>query len=591
MPGLGILVQKSLRVGNWIVDPRLNSMSSDGRIVRLEPKIMGVLLCLAQHPDETLSKEQLFQAVWPNTVVTEDVLKRSIAALRRAFDDDARNPHIIETISKRGYRLVASVSALAPASAPAPPESAVADSIVVLPFANTSADPENEYFADGMTEEIIDALAQIQGLHVVARSSAFSLKGKNIDLRMIGEQLNVRTVLEGSVRKAENRLRITAQLVCVADGCHVWSERYDRELKDVFAIQEEIASAIVQSLKLTFPWREKQLVKTGTPSLEAYQSYLKGHALLYKRGPDISRALVCCQQAVGLDPNYALAWAELANCYTCLCWYGFATSQSTIPKAVEAARRAVALDSSLSEAHSALAIVALVGVWDRAEAEREFVRALELNPKNILARAWYACFYLQLCEGRMTDGMEQAKLALASDPLSAFAHAIYALTCIIAGRTADGVTIGRHAIEIDGESFLARWVMQMALLSSGQLDASVLAADSALAMSGRSPSSLALLAMALADLGRVNEADAIYCEMHARARRQYIQPTSLAFAAAAAAREEEAIRHAREAFEIHDPTSQSSFSGYFPLAARLYRYPRFRQIIADTGRSEWLRDQ
>ena len=313
-PRPGELAQKSLKVGSWIVNPSLNSMSCEGRTVRLEPKVMAVLLCLAQHPGETLSKGQLFQAVWPNIIVTEAVLKRCIAELRRAFDDDARNPHIIETISKRGYRLLAPVSAPAARTAPAPPESAVTDSIVVLPFANMSADPENEYFADGITEEIIDALAQIQGLHVVARSSAFSFKGKYIDLRVLGEQLKVRTVLEGSVRRADNRLRITAQLVSTADGYHLWSERYDREMKDVFAIQEEIAQAITQRLKLTFPWREKELVKTGTPNLEAYQSYLKGRALLYKGGSATSRALPWFRRAVEIDPNYALVWPAPLRC-------------------------------------------------------------------------------------------------------------------------------------------------------------------------------------------------------------------------------------------------------------------------------------
>jgi TolB-like protein len=574
-----------LRIGSWVVAPSLNSISSEDRTIRLEPKVMKVLLCLAQHPGETLSKEHLFQAVWPNIVVTEDVLKRCIAELRRAFDDDARNPHIIETVSKQGYRLLAPVSAAA--TQPAPLET---DSIVVLPFANMSADSENEYFADGITEEIIDALAQIQGLRVVARSSAFSFKGKYIDLRIVGEQLNVRTVLEGSVRRAGNRLRITVQLVSAADGYHLWSERYDREMKDVFAIQEEIAQAIAQRLKITFPWRGKPLVKTGTPNLEAYEAYLKGHTLLYKRGSAIPPALCSCRRAVDLDPNFALAWAALANCYTLLCWYGLAVPREFMPKATEAARRAVALDPSLAEAHSALAVTSLQYTWDRAEAEREFVRSIQLNPKDTQALNWYGCFYLQLSEGRLTEGMEQVKLALASDPLSGFTHALYALSCTIAGKTAESVDFGRRAVQLDSESFIANWCLQVALWSSGQFEASVEAGESALTMSGRHPWFMALVAVALADLGRVTEADALFCEMQARARRQYIQPTSLAFAAAAAAKEEEAIRYAREAFEIHDPSSQTFFSRYFAMSARLYRYPRFREIIEEMGRGDWLRD-
>jgi len=580
-------VQKSLKVGSWIVDPSLNSMSSEGKTVRLEPKVMGVLLCLAEHPAETLSKEQLFQAVWPNIIVTEDVLKRCIAELRRAFDDDARNPHIIETIAKRGYRLLAPVSV--PATAPVPQEEAVTDSIVVLPFANMSADPENEYFADGITEEIIDALAQIQGLHVVARSSAFSFKGKHIDLRIVGEQLKVRTVLEGSVRRADNRLRITAQLISTADGYHLWSERYDREMKDVFAIQEEIAQAIAQRLKVAFPWHGKPLVKTGTPNLEAYQSYVKGRALLYKGGSAIRRAVASCRLAVELDPNYALAWAALADCYTVLCYHSLADPREFMPKAVEAARRAVALDPSLAEAHSALAHTALC-TRDRAEAEREFARAVQLNPQDIQARALYAFGYLQISEGRLTEGMEQGKLVLASDPLSGYAHAMYALTCNLAGKTAESVEMSRRAVQLDSESFQANWVLQVILVSSGQFEASVAAGESALAMSGRHPWPMAWLAVALADWGKTGEAEALHLEMQARARREYVAPTSLAIAALAAAREDEMIRYAREACEIRDPSCATFFSRYFPFSPRLYRYPRFREIIAQMGRSDWLRD-
>jgi tetratricopeptide (TPR) repeat protein len=260
-----------------------------------------------------------------------------------------------------------------------------------------------------------------------------------------------------------------------------------------------------------------------------------------------------------------------------------------MPKAVEAARRAVTLDPSLAEAHCALAVTSFMYTWDRAEAEREFARAIQLNPKDIQALTWYG-FYLQLSEGRLTEGMQQGKLALASDPLSGYAHAMYALTCAIAGKTAESVEVSRRAVELDPESFLANWVLQGALLFSGQFDASVAAADSALAVSGRSPWCMATLAIALADCGKTRQADSLYFEMQARASREYVAPTSLAIAALAAAREDDVIRYAREACEIHDPSCTNLFSRYYPWASRLYRYRRFRELIAQMGRSDWLRD-
>lgn len=549
---------------------------------------MGVLLCLARHPGETLSKDELFQAVWPKTVVTEDVLKRCIAELRRAFNDDAREPHVIETISKRGYRLLAPVSKETAATRA---KATVSDSIAVLPFVNMSADPENEYFADGITEEIIDALAQISELRVVARSSAFSFKGKNIDLRIVGEQLSVRTVLEGSVRRADNRLRITAQLVNAADGYHLWSERYDREMKDVFAIQEEIAQSIAQRLKITFPWeQQKPLIRVGTPNLEAYQSYVKGRALLHKRGTALWRALACCQRAVDLDPNYALAWAGVADCHTLLGIYWLAPPHATMPKATEAARRAVELDSSLAEGHSALALASLLDGWDTAEAGREFVRAIELNPQDVVTRDSYAYFYLQLSERRLMEGMQQAKFALALDPHSGYAHAMYALTCLAPGKIPEGVDAARRAVELDPESFLAHWVLEVALSKSGQFEAAVAIAELALVMSGRHAIAMTMLAVTLADWGRPDEADAVYREVQARAHRDCVSPAFLALLACAAGREEEAIRHARRAFDVRDPNCQLAFSRCSNYGARLYRYPGFREIIAQMGRSEWLCD-
>jgi len=544
---------------------------------------MEVLLCLADHADEAVSKEDLVQAVWPDTFVSDDALKRCIFELRRVFEDDAREPRVIETISKRGYRLIAPVNRSAVAAPPTPTPSLTRDSIVVLPFMNISADQENEFFADGITEEIINALAQINELHVVARSSAFSFKGKHVDPRIVGEQLNVRTVLEGSVRKDGNHLRITVQLVTVEDGYHLWSERYDRELKDIFEIQDEIARSIASRLRLTLESKlHDTLVKTATKNLEAYSLYIKGRALLPRRGP-AAAYLDCFARAVGLDPDYAQAWAGLADSYTVLGYSGLVPPEASMPKSLEAARRAVALDPLLAEAHNALAMASLMGAWDKPTAEREFLRALKLNPRYIQARTWYAMYYLMFSEGRIAEAVGEAKLAMESDPLSSYAHTMYGFVSGYAGEHTQALRACRRAVELDSESYLARFALQEILRVSGQFDESIAVGELALSISGRHSWAMVFLALAFADCGRTADADAVYAEMLARARRQYIAPAPLAAVASASAREDDAIGHARDAFSRRDPECLFIFSPYAPIADRLYAYPRFRELLNEMG--------
>jgi serine/threonine protein kinase/tetratricopeptide (TPR) repeat protein len=458
-------------------------------------------------------------------------------------------------------------------------------SIAVLPFANLSMDPENEFLADGITEEIINALAQIERLHVAASTSAFSFKGKHAELRVIGERLNVRTILEGSVRRAGNSLRINAQLINVADGYHLWSERYEREMKDVFDVQDEIARTIADRLKVTFEGvGQEPLVKAGTKNPEAYQRYLKGRALLYRRGGAIPRAVECLEQAVSLDPEYALACAGLADSYTVLGYYGLARPEACMPKGMQAARRAVALDPSLAEAHTALAIASLMGAWNKAEAEREFLCALELNPRYLQARDWYALFYLQFAVGRLDEGVEQARQALNSDPLSSYANTIFGFTCCFAGRYAVGVQACERAVELDSESFVARWAHHFALHASGRFEEAAHAGELALAMSGRHHWVMANLAVTFADWGKPADAGALYAELAARGRRSFVSPSWLALAAAAAGLEDETIRHAREACEIRDPVAIAVFSKWWRFySMRLRAYPRFCELLAGTG--------
>src|SRR5216684_4994751 len=313
-----------VRFGVFELDPNVGELRKHGLRIRLQDQPLQVLQILLERSGQVVTREELQHRLWPsNTFVEFDKgIYNAIKRLRETLSDDAETPRYIETIPRHGYRFIGPVEQLAN-GAPAAPAAITTDSVVVLPFICLSADPEDEFFTDGITEEIINALAQLPQLHVVARSSAFSFKGKHIDPRVVGEQLKVRTILEGSVRRAGDCLRITAQLVDTADGFHLWSERYDREMKDIFAIQDDIARSIAERLMLALDRSEQEsLVRAGTKNLEAYQLYLKGRTLLYRRGGTILLAAECFERAVRLDTEYTLAWAELANAYSALGYYG-----------------------------------------------------------------------------------------------------------------------------------------------------------------------------------------------------------------------------------------------------------------------------
>jgi TolB-like protein len=570
-------LHRVVRFGAFEADLRSGELRKDGTRIRLQEQPFQILQALLERPGEIVTREELRLKLWPaDTYVDFDHgLNNAIKRLREGLNDSAENPKFIETLSRRGYRFIGPHD-ISPSSA------APQDSIAVLPFTNLSADPENEFFADGITEEIINALAQIEHLHVAARSSAFSFKGKYVDLRVIGEQLNVRTVLEGSVRRAGNRIRITAQLVNVTDACHLWSERYDREIKDIFEIQDEIARSIASRLKVTLEGVPRALVRPGTKNLEAYSPYVKGRALLYRRSALLPVAVEWFKKAVALDPEYALAWAGIADAYTVLAMYGFIHPETSRPKWQEAARRAVAADSSLAEAHCALAFGKLLFDWEKTTAEREFLSALELNPSYIQARDWYAVFYLQLAAGRLADGIAHAKLALESDPLSCYVNTMLSFAYLLAGEYAGAVRSAKRAVELDSESFLAWGALHLGLQLSGRFEEAVAAGQTAMAMAGRHPIATATVAVSLADSGKPAEAEAVYQELLARARREYVQPSMLAFAADAAARQDEAIQHVRQALAIGD-ASRCFLSSYWPLSPRLRRDSRIDRMLKENG--------
>ena len=464
---------------------------------------------------------------------------------------------------------------------PAHGEEGVERSIAVLPFVNMSGDPANDFFSDGMSEEIINALTQLRDLRVAARTSAFSFKGKNVDLREIGDQLGVATVLEGSVRHSGNRIRITAQLTSVADGYHLWSERYDRELTDVFAIQDEIANAIATKLRIAVD-RSAELVKPATGNVDAYSLYLKGRALELQRGPALISAVECFEQAVALDPAYAAAYAELAKSLLLLSQWGMRHPRETLVRASAASARALELDPTLDQVHVAHALLAFCVEYDREGAARAWARAVELDPADPEARALRAAYDLAYARGSFRDAVHEIEVAVASDPLNVNLRAHLALILGWAGDHVAAEREAQHAIKLGPNVFYAHWTLVHARALGPDPNAAVAAATAMLSTFGRHPWPMMALALASGAAGRRDMADAVYTELDARSRTEYVQPMVLAVAALGAGRREEVFHALREAVAIRDPFF-ALLAQYWPPLARARAEPEFVQILRGIG--------
>ena len=357
------------------------------------------------------------------------------------------------------------------------------NSIAVLPFANLSGELENEYFCDGLAEELLNTLAKIEDLKVAARTSAFSFRGKNANVNEIGRALGVQTVLEGSVRKSGNRLRITLQLVNTADGYHLWSERYDREMQDIFDVQEEITLAVVSALKVKLFGVEKAAVlKRYTDNTEAYQLYLKGCYFHDKFTEDgFKKSIECFRQAIDMDPNYAQAYAGLAGCYTVL-GLMYAPSKEAYPRAKEAALKALELDNTLAEAHCALASVKLFYDWDWPTAKREIQVAIQLNSNYADAHILY-CYYLMV-KGQLQECITEVKLAQELNPLSRFINTALVWALYLARQYDQAEEQCLKTIELDPDFPPLRTLLGRAYLMKGMYHEAITEFEKELNLSG-----------------------------------------------------------------------------------------------------------
>jgi TolB-like protein/cytochrome c-type biogenesis protein CcmH/NrfG len=393
-------------------------------------------------------------------------------------------------------------------------------SIAVLPFVNMSNDKENEYLSDGMTEEVINALANVDGLRVVSRTSSFAFKGKNLSIRRVGEELNVRAVVEGSVRRDGDRLRITAQLINVADDYHVWSKTYERELKNVFEIEEELARSIAQSLRPKLVSSEStNLVKRSTANMEAHDLYLRGRFLWQKRTPEsLTKAGAYFQQAVELDPGYALAYVGLAEARALLIEYGAAPSRDTLPKAKEAVRKALEIDERLAEAHGALGFLAIYE-FDWPTAERELRRAIELKPDEASAHHRYALVLTM--QGHCKDAQGQAEKASQLDPTSLVISAYVGITFYCARDYGRAIEQEKKTLELDPRFVVARNYLGLSYLGQGRYAEAVQELEKLEATNRY----IGDLGHAYGVAGQREKALRLLSELDARSRTEYVTPT------------------------------------------------------------------
>ena len=395
-------------------------------------------------------------------------------------------------------------------------------SIAVLPFTNMSSDPENEFFADGITEEIINALAQIEDVRVVARTSAFFFKGKQVDLRTVGESLKVTTVLEGSVRKSGNRLRIMAQLVSVSDGYHLWSERYDRELKDIFELQDEIARAIASRLKVTLGAnRQGPLVRVATKNLEAYQLYLKGRFHWNKRTPDgMGKAIEYFQQAIAKDPAYALAYTGLADAYNLASFLNAFPPREVMPKAKAAAAKASEIDNGLAEAYVSLAYASFTYDWDWIAAGSYFQQALAVNPSYVRTHAFYPLYLSSL--GRFEEAVATAKHNLDLDPASPAGSHVLAVQLYLSRQFDLAIQQCHKTLEMDPHYAVAYAVLGQAYASQGCNREAVPDLHKCLEVSRGGAPALALLGYVHARLGERDQAVRMLDQLEALSKRSFV---------------------------------------------------------------------
>ena len=560
----------TLRFGAFEVDFQAGELRRSGVRVRVQDQPFQVLTALLERPGQVITRDELRRKIWSTgTFVDFDQgLNKAMNRLREALGDPANIPKFIETLPRRGYRFIARVERKI-------------NSIVILPLENLSGDPAREYWAEGLTDELITRVAQIVDLRVISRTSAMRFKHSPKAPSELGRELGVDAMVEGSVVLSDRRVRIRIQLVDLSTDQHLWADSFERELGDVVTLQVEIAQAIARQIRaLLAPEEKARVARKGSVNPEAYDAYLRGRFFWAKRTEEgVEKSFGCFTEAISLDPTYSAAYAGLADSHLMLGIFGIRSPHDYCPKARAAAERALQLDETIAEAHNSLAAVRHLYDWNWPGAEQEFRRALELNPNYAVAHQWYASLLSGL--GRHEEALTEVLWARELDPLSLVINAFVGFIHMRARRYDQAIEVCAKAVELDPTNPFGHWILARSLDARDQLREALAQSGEAVRLSGnRSPYS-AHLGYAYAKVDDSQRACEVLDHLRERSRTEYVSPYHFVLIYTGLGESDLAFEWLEKAFEERTARLTGELSER--VFDRFRSDPRFQHLVRRIG--------
>jgi len=569
---------RSYKFGEFRLDSSGRVLTSKGRSVPLAPKLGETLLLLIENAGNIVEKDELLRKIWAGECVEEGSVTRTISLLRNILGRSRSGKEYIVTVPKRGYRFVVEVRAAERSGKGLDKRLMLA----VLPFANLSPDPKQEFFSDGLTDEMIMQLGRTnpEKLGVIARTSAMRYKGATKDVTQIGRELGVDYIIEGSARRDRKRVRITAELIRVRDQTQVWADSYERQLQDVVILQSELASAIARAVQVRLTMSTKsQAASERRVNPDAYEACLKARFFWNRRTrEDLYRALGFFAQSIEKDPNYAPAFAGLSDTYLVLLDYRYLVPNEALAMATAAAVSALRLDELLVDAHTSLAH-AKMHALDWQGSEREFRRAIELGPGYPVAHFYYANLLTAL--GRHEEGIREALDAVRLDPVSVAAETNLAQKYHTAGWHDEALAAGQKALQIEPNLARPHDDLGRILLEKGNFSEAIAALEKAVSLSNRSARCLSSLGYGYGITGQLDGARDILAELKGMAKTGYVASSDFAIVHAGLGERDQAIDWLERAYEERD--SHLPFLNVDPRLRNLRQEPRFEALLKRVG--------